>query len=261
MEQEDDYFSSEEDSCLSLPSGDTLSLCSSSSYRDGMSTTRPEIVNCLSALKDKVDVVLVKKAIEIYYELCQEINTKSIKGTRKACMIFYCLFLAYDRLGHACDPAFIADIVGLPRKKIEKAFSELSPIGCTLYDPLSFIKFYISRYNALLEEGGIGIKINDDCVHKSVEDIIIKCNETVPGSQWIENSPVKVVAVACIYFYLTEIKGISMTETIDIFSQACYLSFSCIKRYSDQVSKYYNMNSQSIPDLNNKMHLRIKSHF
>lgn len=258
---ESDEFSSEDEWSL-LDSGDVLSIPDSFSSKDNYSSSKPEIINTFSSLQGLFDPPVVRKAIEIYYELNHQINTKSIKGTRKACLVFYCFFVALDRLGETSDPCYVADLVNLPRNKIERAFAEFSPSGLNIYNPLSLVKFYIKRYNEALKSAALGFQIDQRCVEKGVVEIIERCRESRMGREWIENSSAKIVAIASIHFYLEEIKGMDMNTTNDLFVDACYLSLPCIKRYHDSVSKYYNMD-KNLEDacLNNKIYNKIKTHF
>lgn len=228
-------------------------------FKDHLSFTRPEIVNSLMSLKEKFDHSLIKQAIEIYYELSHKVNTKSIKKSRKMCLIFYCLFMALDRSGMTTDPVHLAELVGLPRNKIERSFSEFSASGIYFISPMSLVTFYVERYNALLQGAGMMLKLNEAYVIKGVEEVIERCRESRAGREWMDNTSSKVVAIACIHFYLTEFKGLEI-EKDTFFSEACYLSLPCIKRYHEFISKYYNMGKEE-PVLNNFMYKKIKIHF
>lgn len=230
-------------------SSNTIVMGGYNAYTTYTSTTQPEIVTTIQQLPIEVEVIA--KAIEIFYRInSMKINdnrgtsvevsrrNKSVKGSRKVRLIFYCAFMAYNELGYPVDPAYAADIVKLPRKEVEQALNEYAPPGTTLIDPEKMIMFYIKGINCLIAQ--TGISYNVEIVDKDVRRIIEVCRSTQAGKEWIQNTAAKLVAVAAIYFYMNDIKGFETARDVSIFEQAFYLSWACIRRYHEQITKYYN---------------------
>lgn len=219
-------------------------------YSTVISTTQPEIVTTIQQLQ--IETEIISKAIDIYYRInSMKMNdnrgnsvgvfqrSKSIKGSRKIRLIFYCVFMSYNELGCPVDPAYAADIVKLPRKEMEQALTEYAPSGTTIIEPEKMIMFYIRRINLLVSQ--LGISYNIDIIDQEVRRIIEVCRISPIGKEWIENTAAKHVAVAALYFYMNDIKGFdTISKNIYIFENACYLSWACIRRYHDQITKYYN---------------------
>lgn len=213
-------------------------------------TTQPEIVNVIQQLSIEIEVI--NKALDIYYQINNiKINVsrtlqvtdvvcknKSVKGTRKLRLLFYCVFMAYNKIDRPVDPCYVADIVHLNRKEIEQALNEYSPSGLVLIEPEKMVRFYIKRINEYLCQQGI--YYNNEVVEQGVRDVIKICRSNPMGKEWIENTSAKIVAVTALYFYLNDIKGFDISKDINLFEQACYLSTACIRRYYEQISKYYN---------------------
>jgi len=209
-----------------------------------VNNSQPEIVTTIRQLQ--IEVEIISKAIENFYSInSMKINdeiykrVKSVKGSRKIRLIFYCVFMAYNELECPVDPAYVADIVKMPRKEMEQALGEYSPSGTTIIEPEKMIVFYIRRINAMF--ASLGIKYDEVVVDRDVRRIIEVCKITPIGKEWVQNTAAKHVAIAAIYFYMTDIKGFDMiAKNINIFEKACYLSWACIRRYHDQIAKYYN---------------------
>lgn len=218
-------------------------------YSTFTSTTQPGIVTSIQ--KFEIEVEVIARAVEIFYRINKlKINdnrggsmevpkrNKSVKGSRKIRLIFYCIFMAYSELEIPVDPAYAADIVHLPRREIEQALNEFGPSGTTLIEPEKLIKFYIKRINDLIVS--TGISYNVELIDKEVRRVIEVCKSTPAGKEWIQNTAAKLVAIAALYFYMNDIKGFETVRDVNIFEQACYLSWACIRRYHGEVIKYYN---------------------
>jgi hypothetical protein len=205
-------------------------------------TAQPEIVNAIQQLPLENEVV--SKAIEVFYEIGIRENhgyaprTKSVKGSRKIKCIFYCIFMAYNQLECPVDPSYAADLIGLPRNEIEQAFNEYSPSGAMLIKPEQLLRFYIQRINNLVSK--YGIQYNLEALEKESKRIIDVCRSTTAGKEWVENTAAKIVAIVSLYFYLNDIRGLEIGQNIQIFEHACYLSWACIRRYHEQITRYYN---------------------
>jgi len=231
------------------PSSNMIVMNGYNGFTTLTSTTQPEIVTIIQQLGIELEVIA--KAVEIFYKInSMKINdsrgtsidisrrTKSVKGSRKIRLTFYCVFMAYSELGFPVDPSFAADIVGLPYNEIEQAFSEYAPPGVLSIEPEKMVRFYIKRINTIIAHSGINYNV--DTVNKEVERIIEICRSTPVGKEWIQNTAAKIVAIASLYFYMNDLKGYNISKETTIFEQACYLSWACIRRYHEQVAKYYN---------------------
>lgn len=230
-------------------SSNTIIMSGYNAYSTLTSTAQPEIVITIQRLQIESEVIT--KAIEIFYRTNKmKINdnqgtsvdvsrrNKSVKGSKKIRCIFYCVFMAYNELDCPVDPAYAADIVGLPRKEIEQALGEYAPPGTTMIDPKKMTKFYVKRINLLIVQ--TGITYTSDPIDQEVRKIIDVCSLSLAGKEWIQNTAAKLVAIAALYFYMSDIKGFEIARDVTIFEQACYLSWACIRRYHDQITKYYN---------------------
>jgi hypothetical protein len=230
-------------------SSNTIVMSGYNAYSTIISKTQPEIVTVLQQLQIEIEVI--SKAIEIFYYINNikmsdiqgnsvEIfrQNKSVKGSRKIRLIFYCVFMAYNELGCPVDPIYVADIVKLPRKEVEQALAEYSPSGTTIIEPEKMIIFYIRRINIIISQSGI--KYNENIIDLEVRRIIEICRRTPIGKEWVQNTAAKHVAVAALYFYMNDMKNLDICKNIHIFENACYLSWACIRRYYDQITKYYN---------------------
>lgn len=222
-----------------------------SQYGTPTSTTQPEIV--LTIRQFQIEIEVVNKAVEIYYEINNRAieskgpsekvyKIKSVKGSRKLRLIFYCIFMAYSRLDYPVDPCYAADIVKLPHNEIETAFNEYTTPGVTLIEPEKMVRFYMNRINQLIANTGIQYDVNTAV--EGVCNIIKVCRSNALGQEWIINNAAKIVAIGAVYFYLNDIKRLDVSQCTSIFEQACYLSWACIRRYHEQISKYYNLTTK-----------------
>lgn len=249
---------------------DELEQCSNIMVMNGynanatlINTPQPEIVVTIRKLPIEQEVIY--KAISLFYQISNSKigdsngnsvemarRSKSVKGGKKTRLIFYCVFMAYYELD-AVDPYYAADIVGLSRNEIELAFNEYAPPGLTLFEPERMVKFYIRRVNEILKH--TGVDYNVDVIDKEVKKVISVCRSTPAGKEWIENTAAKTVAIAALYFYMNDIRNLEFTKTVNIFEHACYLSWACIRRYHEQIAKYYNY------DIEQKSQLPIVYYF
>jgi hypothetical protein len=225
-----------------------------SPYSTVTNPTQPEIVTSIQQLQLETEVI--SKAIEIFYHInTMRINdprsgmietprrNKSVKGSRKIRLIFYCVFMAYKELNFPVDPSYVADIVQLPRNEVDQALSEYAPPGATLIEPEKMVRFYVQRINVLLQPQGISYNI--DVVDRDVRRVIEICRTSLAGREWVLNTPAKIVAISALYFYMNDLKGLEIARDTNIFEQACYLSWACIRRYHEQIAKYYNLEDRS----------------
>lgn len=235
-------------------SNERISMSGYSPYSTITNPTQPEIVISMQQLQLETEVI--SKAIEIFYQInttrindprgtTMEISrrNKSVKGSRKIRLIFYCVFMAYKELNFPVDPSFVADIVQLPRNEVDQALSEYAPPGATIIEPEKMIRFYIQRINILLQNQGIVYNI--DVIDRDVRKVIEICRTSLAGKEWVQNTPAKIVAISALYFYMNDLKGLEIARDTNIFEQACYLSWACIRRYHEQITKYYNLEDQT----------------
>lgn len=228
--QDDDQFTLERDD-------DQISLTGYNIHGSTVQIVQPEIINALQTLPIAPEVI--SRACAIFYRTNIDSKLKSIKGSRKTRRMFYCILIAYNELDYPVDPSYAADIVGLERTDIEQAMNECSPSEVILIEPTKMLKFYIHRFNALLSQ--IGIRYDPNIVIQDVTNVINICRGTPSGYEWVQNTAAKIVAITSLYFYLTDIKCFDISKNMQLFEQACYLSWACIRRYYEQIIKYYNL--------------------
>ena len=215
-----------------------ISLTGYNVYGSAVTVAVPEIVLALQALN--VEPQVASKACEIFHRSNADLRLKSIKGSRKTRRMFFCVLLAYKELNFPVDPSYAADIVGLARTDIERAMNECAHSEVVLMEPISMLAFYIHRLNALSSVVGICYDVNT--MISEITKVINTCKETVGGKEWVDNTAGKIVAITSIYFYLNDIKCYDVNMAI--FEEACYLSWACIRRYHEQIIKYYNSEQQ-----------------
>lgn len=222
---------------LFIADSNAIEMPKYSSNHAVVSVAQPEIVTSMQQLHLPTEVV--SKSIEIFYRVhgLRNSKTKAVKGSRKVRLIFYCIFMAYNELSNPVDPSYAADLVNLPRNEIDQAFNEYSPTGPTIIAPESMVRFYINRINSLNRNGNY---YDVQVINEEVRKIIQICRSTKAGQEWVENTSAKIVAIVALYFYLNDRKNLEIGQNIRLFEQACYLSWACIRRYHDQIIKYYN---------------------
>lgn len=226
------------------------------------SVSQPEIVKSIHLLNVELEVII--RAVDVFYQIGVEDDaekssgmvrytprTKSVKGSRKFRCIFYCVFMAYNELDSPVDPVYAAELVGLPQNEIERAFNEYSPSGPMIIEPERLIRFYVNRINTLLAFEGT--EYNVDVLVEKVTAVILTCRSTKVGQEWIRNTAGKIIAIVALYFYLNDIEGFDISQNISAFERACYLSWACIRRYHEQIIKYYNM--ECVPQVHVEINL------
>jgi len=108
--------------------------------------SRKTIMNDLKRLKLPKDVM---DTAEIIY---QKINPSTTKKSRRAELVFYCIFCAYQELDVVVDPVFIARDLGITRESIPKAMNTYSTYPgykpkSRDYKPTALIPEYAQRLN------------------------------------------------------------------------------------------------------------------
>lgn len=228
-----------------------------SGYSPSGSLTQPgqsEIVNQICQLKD-VEPEVVNRAIQIYHDTMRRIQTseasstvaqkparmRSIKGSRKNQLIFYCVFMAYIDLNAALDPCRVAEIIHISSSDIDQALSEFLPPGANLIEPEKFVSFYVRTVNELIEDSGQSLA---PIVVEKVCEVIKICRSTRGGQEWILNTSSKIVAITALYFYLNDIMGSSISRDTSLFERASHMSWACIRRYHREIATYYNYSDE-----------------
>ena len=189
------------------------------------------------------------KAIEIYYELEEKmLNIKSMLGANKKPKgmkqnkrlrrLFVCIFRAYNELGHPVDQCYLAEKLGLPKSKIDTAFSENQ--SYMIINPILLTRFYAKQ----LEEAVPSIQIDIDQLLEEIQRIYDMCIKSEKGQSTIENNSAKTIAVGLLYFYL-------QTKDMDhlfkpFVEKAWDLSLTCIRRYADIISTLFNESPNTI---------------
>jgi transcription initiation factor TFIIIB Brf1 subunit/transcription initiation factor TFIIB len=201
-------------------------------YGNIVITKRPDIIE--NILNLPIEQEVKSRAQEIYYRL-HDVN-KNVKSRQKLQLIFYCIWMAYLELDCPQDTYPLADMIALPRKNIDKALSKFLEVGIVIIEPERMIKYYIRRINSFL----IDAKFNEDLVTENVIEILKRVRRTEAGNEWVDNTPVKIVAVVSIYFYLNDIKRSKLIENTSLIEKTCYLSWACIRRYHEVLERYYN---------------------
>ncbi|MEM3858048.1 MAG: hypothetical protein QW478_01435 [Candidatus Micrarchaeaceae archaeon] len=201
-----------------------------------ISSKIPDVIENISKLPIEEEVKV--KAHEIYYRLPN--NGKNVKSKQKFQLIFYCVWTAYLELGYPQDPCFLGNIIGIKKNDIDKAFNKYSEKPLLIINPEDMVELYIKKINSYLDDK----KFNEQVVVEEVKKILQQIRKTKAGEEWIMNTPVKIVSIVAIYFYLNDIKQSKYIEDISIIEKTCLLSWACIKRYHEILEKYYNMESE-----------------
>lgn len=231
---------------------DDISLGGYSQYGTLVTNVQPEIVQEIQSLPFEVEVI--KNAVDTYYDIVREKymvtkaktsdkKCKTIKGNKKKRLIFFCIFWAYIKLERPVDPCYIALIMGMNPKKTEEAITENLGPGVILIDPVKMVPFYINRINSLVGEEGLNFDVEN--LTEGVTSVINTCRSTKQGEEWMMGQSAKIIAITAIYFYITDIKGINITKSIPLFEKISHLSWACVRRYYDQIVKYYNKENKS----------------
>lgn len=124
----------------------------------------------------------------------RELKTNTKRGRRRRKLLFYCIFVAYTKLGQPKDPKTIADMVGISSTEMTKAFSMCSESQTNYkspivhWSPMDFIPEY-------LEQIGLEMDCLDD-VMKLSQNILDK------DPDLYESYP-QVVAGGILMYYMT----------------------------------------------------------
>lgn len=209
-----------------------------------VSNSRPEIINDFENLNVRSEIICGAK--NVYYRIIasksltnqKPTRIKSVKGSKKLKLIFYCVYIAHLDLGRAVDPCYVADLVNLDYKEIDRSFENYSENGIITIEPERLIPFYIERLNEVSKESGI--VYDKEKIIDGVNKVITICKSTQIGKEALENIPSRFVAICSLYFFLDRVSRTNISKEITNFEKACYLSWGCIKRYLAQIEKYYN---------------------
>lgn len=204
----------------------------------------PEIINSINKLE--IDTNIKNHAINCYNELASErvdCKTKSVKGVNKASLVFYCVYIGFIKAENIVDPYYVAELIPLSSRKVNKALNRYIKPGCTMVQPEELLTFYINNINKYF--GPIGFSFDFATFHKDVIELINTCRNTVDGKNWIAETSSRIICITAIYFYLNDVKGFPVNKHEKVFTKAVYSSKACIKKYHIQFTNYYNSMSTS----------------
>lgn len=128
----------------------------------------------------------------------RQLNTNTKRGRRRRKLLFYCIFMAYTKLGQPKDPKSIADMVGISSTEMTKAFSMCSESQTNYkspivhWSPLDFIPEYIEA---------VGVQL--DCL----DDVLKLGEEILQKDPDLHESYPQVVAGGILMYYMT-IRGV-----------------------------------------------------
>lgn len=228
-----------------------------SANRSMVTQAIPEVVNHIKNFERVIPSEVINRAIEIYYSLNftyhstknnlygRGTKTKSVKGNRQKKLIFFCIFKAYDDLDQTVDPYYVANLVEMNQLDTNQAFNECCPNGKFTITPDRFINFYLDRIQEIIDEAGVGIKLDQKEIYDNVKNIIETCQNTQFGKNTLNNIPSGKIAIVSIYFYLTRFCSIPQLTDIAIFEEAGYLSGACIRNYLETIEKCYNSRGEA----------------
>ena len=160
----------------------------------------------------------------------RQLNTNTKRGRRRKKLLFYCIFIAYTKLGQPKDPKAIADLVGISSTEMTKAFSMCSESQTNYktpivhWSPLDFIPEYI-------ESVGLELDCLDDVVKLGTE-ILRKDPEL------LESYP-QVVAGCIIMYYMTINGAININKKR--FAEVLKKSEMTISKMFKKVAKAHNL--------------------
>jgi len=206
-----------------------------SQYTKLKSVAKPDIV--LSIEKLNLDQTITSRAIQTYYNLqnlpdratASKIN---FKKSRKQRRIFLCVFLAFIEVDHPRDPVWVAQLVNLDSGDVQQALNEC-PVAIRL-DHVKLGLFYIEQLNKIFPD--CQIPINQ--VETNIREIFNLCNEAPNGTELINSSSAKYIAVGIVYFYLTDLLGLRYTR--ENCESVFYLSWACIYKHYQLIVQLYN---------------------
>ena len=113
---------------------------------NGMRVPKKSIIKELERLR------LPEKVLNEADRIFVKIKPATTKGNRRWELLFYCVYCAYQDLGIAVDPNFIAKDLGMPKESIPKAINTFSayagykPVS-RIYLPTSLIRSYADKLN------------------------------------------------------------------------------------------------------------------
>ena len=246
--------SAENDVKFSSKTASNYSSCGPSSGQQ-----QPEIINSIN--KMELDQNIKNHAITCYNELASDrvdCKTKSVKGLNKASLVFYCVYIGFIRSENLVDPYYVADLIPLPPRKVNKALHRYIKPGCTLIEPETSLNFYISNINKHFAE--IGFSFEPVTFNKEVRELLAICRSTKEGTNWIAETSSRIICITAIYFYLNDIKGFPVNKYEKLFHKAVYTSKASLKKYYTLFTHYYNL-TEVVPIVNKNALPEIKKSF
>lgn len=169
------------------------------------------IANDLSKISVPEDIRRVANDIYRSLNLCTK------RGNQRKKMIFYCIIMAYEKLGILCDPKDIADKVGISYSDINKAMDIVITNNFKHYNPLDFIPIYHNK---------LGLPDN------ILNDIIDTGKRIIENNKELNDGYPQVIAAVIIMYYLT-INGFKIN--MDAFTKLTNRSASTLKKIYNEV--------------------------
>ena len=159
----------------------------------------------------------------------RQLNTNTKRGRRRKKLLFYCIFMAYTKLGQPKDPKAIADLVGISSTEMTKAFSMCSESQTNYktpivhWSPLDFIPEYIEP---------VGLEL--DCL----DDVLKLGREVLEKDAELYESYPQVVA-GCIIMYYMSING-AININKKRFAEVLKKSEMTISKMFKKIAKAHN---------------------
>ena len=170
------------------------------------------------------DSEVVNEAENIY----KKINNSVSRGKKRNLKALYCIYNAHLNLDRVSDIKLLAQKMGIPRKKISKAFTLCSPVK-TGYS-FRKVRFSVSEYIRLYtEELGLGYTQNFQIIYLSEK--IFK-NNIVLGS-----GSNQTLAISFIMYYL---KNNGSSEEIENLKRLIYRPTGTIDSMVKKISEIAN---------------------
>lgn len=166
-------------------------------------------------------------------EIFEELGSPTKRGKRRAQLVYFCINIAYKKLGQPQDPKWIAKIIGLKQSEITKANSMFAEIHTGYKIPQ--IKLtpmdLIPRY---CKDPDLGLNLSPDIISAIVDfaKVIVMKDEDLS-----ETFPQK-VAAAIILYYL-EIRGTKICR--EKYAEAIQLSKPTIDRMVIRIASIDNL--------------------
>ena len=198
-----------------------------STRKHSIKTVLPELetYNLPTDIKDRANFIY------------SQLKSQTRRGKRRVQMIFFCIYIAHGELNKMVAPAIIADMVGLKKTEINKAFSMFSEVQ-TGYKPKTSPDPVRDPIN-MIPDLCVRLGFEQDDIQKclSLAEEIMKKDTVCEVKERLSLSPPQVVASGIIQYYLM-INGINIDRKG--FSKITKSSDNSIKTIQDKISHLHN---------------------